>query len=294
MTTDASIKRQVREFYDRVGWQCVGECCYQNARFEDLRPVTQEYIHKCHMRVTRHLAPKGEFFLDAGSGPIQYPEYLEYSKGYRWRVCVDLSVLALQEARRRLGERGCYVVADVAHLPFKPASFDGIVSLHTIHHLPQEEHLQAYKGIHRLLMDGANAVIVNGWRDSLLMKLVDPLMKLAAFLIGIYRRMRGSAANAGEARFCDQDEFEGDVLPQKTHTVRQTYEWLMSEVTVRMPVEVYPWRSVSTPFLRTFVHRRLGGRWLLRAIYRLEEWLPRFMGRYGQYPLIVLRKVDGT
>jgi ubiquinone/menaquinone biosynthesis C-methylase UbiE len=293
MMTDAGVKRQVREFYDRVGWQCVGDCCYQNARFEDLRPVTQEYIHKCHMRVMRHLASTGEYFLDAGSGPIQYPEYLEYSRGYRFRVCVDLSILALKEARGRLGERGFYVVADVAYLPFEPERFEGVVSLHTIHHLPKEEHLQAYQEIQRVLADGSRAVVVNGWRDSPLMKLLQPFMKVAVIIIDAYRRVRGRPGRASKERFYYSDGGQEDALPQKTHAVRRNYEWLMREVAVRMPVEVHPWRSVSTPFLRTFVHRRLAGRWLLRLVYRLEEWFPHFMGRYGQYPLIVLKKPGG-
>ena len=44
------------QFYDQVGWQQVSEGQYQNARYEDLRPVSREYIHRCHLRVNRHLA----------------------------------------------------------------------------------------------------------------------------------------------------------------------------------------------------------------------------------------------
>ena len=41
---DLEIKEQVRQFYNQVGWQMVGEGIYQNARYEDLRPVSSEYI----------------------------------------------------------------------------------------------------------------------------------------------------------------------------------------------------------------------------------------------------------
>jgi hypothetical protein len=71
MVPDTEIKRQVREFYDQVGWQEASDGFYQNASYEDLRPVAQEYIHNCHLRVLRHLNPTGRFLLDAGSGPIQ-------------------------------------------------------------------------------------------------------------------------------------------------------------------------------------------------------------------------------
>ena len=152
MTT---VKQEVREFYDQVGWQEVTQGVYQNAHYEDLRPVAREYIHRCHLRVARHLKPAGRFLLDAGSGPIQYPEYLDYSQGYQYRVCVDISIVALQEARKRIGEHGLFVVADVANLPFKPGVFEGVVSLHTIHHLPQEEQLQAYQELYRVLAPAA-------------------------------------------------------------------------------------------------------------------------------------------
>ena len=97
--SDEAIKQSVREFYDQVGWQEVSEGVYQNARYEDLRPVSQEYLHKCHLRVNRHLTPQGRYLLDAGSGPIQYPEYLTYSAGYQYRVCADISIQALENFR---------------------------------------------------------------------------------------------------------------------------------------------------------------------------------------------------
>src|SRR3990172_9323034 len=163
---DREIKRQVREFYNQVGWQEISEGLYQNARYEDLRPVSQEYIHRCHMRVMRYLAPAGRFLLDAGSGPIQYPEYLEYSRGYQQRVCADISHTALKEAQKRLGEKGLYVVADVTRLPFAADRFDGLVSLHTSHHLPVSEHLDAYLDLYRVLAPDRTAVVVNGWDTS--------------------------------------------------------------------------------------------------------------------------------
>ncbi len=154
MTIDSEIKRQVREFYDQVGWQEVSEGLYQNAHYEDLRPVSREYIHRCHLRILRHLNPNGRLILDAGSGPIQYPEYLEYSRGYHYRVCADISMVALQEARKRIGERGLFVVADIANLPFKPECFDAVISLHAIHHMPPEEHKRAFQELYRLLKPG--------------------------------------------------------------------------------------------------------------------------------------------
>ena len=122
--------------------------------------------------------PEGKYLLDAGSGPIQYPEYLTYSEGYQYRVCLDISIVALEEARKRIGERGLFVVADVANLPFKKDAFDGIVSLHTLHHLPAEDQNKAYFDLYRTLKTGSSMVVVNGWTVSPLMDRLQPLVKM--------------------------------------------------------------------------------------------------------------------
>ena len=54
-------KQKVREFYDEIGWSMESSGHYQNARYEDLRPVSAEYIHKCHMRITPYFAKGGKW-----------------------------------------------------------------------------------------------------------------------------------------------------------------------------------------------------------------------------------------
>ena len=266
------IKQQVREFYDQVGWQEVSAGVYQNATYEDLRPVSREYIHKCHLRVNRHLRPRGKYLLDAGSGPIQYPEYLTYSQEYQYRVCADISAVALQEARKRLGDgAGLFVVADIAHLPFKAEVFEGLVSLHTIHHLPVEEHGQAYLELYRVLADGCTAVIVNGWGSS-------PLGSLASGMVRVVERLRG------------RRPVGVPTTARGTFVRKHNAAWLKREICSQMPVNIYVWRTFGVQFLRTFIHPRLAGRGLLRLLYWLEERFPGILGRYGQYPLIVIRK----
>ncbi len=285
---DLEIKQQVQAFYDRVGWKRVGDCCYQNARYEDLRPVAQEYIHRCHLRVTRHITPSGKYFLDAGSGPIQYPEYLDYSKGYHYRVCADISHVALVEARERINDHGLFVVSDVAHLPFKEDIFGGVVSLHTFHHLPQDEQVKAYAEIFRVMAPSNSAVIVNGWRSSPLMRLFNPLIRLGAFILTIYRKATGREGYVEEDRRGSNSDAAAEA--QATFVHREDPSWLKQEVGSKMPLEIFVWRSVSTGFLRTLIHRKLGGRWVLKVIYWIEEIFPRVLGLYGQYPLIVIRK----
>ncbi len=284
--SDAEIKQQVRQFYDQIGWQEVGEGVYQNARYEDLRPVAHEYIHRCHLRVRRFLKPSGRFLLDAGSGPVQYPEYLTYSQGYRYRVCLDLSIVALKEARKRLGEHALCVVADVANLPFAPGAFDGVVSLHTLHHLPAADQEQAYFDLYRVLAAGSTAVVVNGWTNSTLMRAAQPLMTLMGRLGARFTRPGKPAAVPAPA----QTTTRPDARPTGTYIHKQDAAWLRGLLSSKIPFEIRVWRSVNVRFLRTVIHTALGGRFALRLLYWLEERFPRWFGEKGQYPMVVIRR----
>lgn len=271
-----NTKNQVREFYDQIGWSQVGEGVYQNARYEDLRPVSREYIHKCHLRVKDHIAASGHLLLDAGSGPVQYPEYVTYSRNYQHRVCADISMTALREARQRLGAHGLYVVMDVSSLPFKSDAFDAVVSLHTIHHLPLSEHKGAYLDLIRVLVPGRSAVIVNGWHNPRLMTLAEPLIRLGRMLSGRGRKHKKAWAEVDD--------------PAGTFVSKMTPAWLKNELSGILDFEIRSWRSLSTRFLRWFIHPWLGGKAILRFVFRLEELFPRFFGENGQYPLIVFHK----
>jgi SAM-dependent methyltransferase len=286
-TAEPDVKADVRQFYDSVGWRQIGEGLYQNARYEDLRPVSRDYLHRCHERVGRFLPGEGTYLLDAGSGPIQYPEYLAYSRGFRYRVCLDLSRRALLEARQRIGSHGLYVAGDVAQLPFRSEAFEGVVSLHTVHHLPLAEQQGAFRGFFRVLRPGGRAAVVYTWgAGAPLMRVSAPLIWVASRLLGLLRRLRRqggtSAAISAEA---------GQLLAAPgTHTFHYGFRQIREMLADLPGLQIRVWRTASTAFLKALIHRPLlGGLWL-RMLYQLEEWAPRLLGRLGQYPLIVFEK----
>lgn len=283
-----AIKREVQSFYDRVGWKEVAEGVYQNARFEDLRPVSQEYIHLCHLRVGKFLLKNGHFFLDAGSGPIQYPEYLTYSECYRYRVCVDISLVALIEARKRLGNQGLYVVSDVSALPFCKNVFDGVISLHTLHHLPISDQKSGYHELFRVLAGGRNAVVVNGWTNS-------PLMHWSEFLIKFLEKVHvwfNQRADRPRMTGGKNKATKSIKEPAGTYVQKFTPEQLRMILGTRIPYEIRCWRSVSVRFLRAVIHPHLAGRFKLRILFWLENRFSYIFGVIGQYPMIILKKPE--
>jgi SAM-dependent methyltransferase len=289
--SNPSIKSDVRSFYDQIGWKMESDGFYQNARYEDLRPVSREYIQRCHLRVNRHLQRPGKYLLDAGSGPIQYPAYLTYMEGYQYRLCLDISIVALKEARQRIGNRGLFVVADVANLPFQTDVFDGIVSLHTLHHLPLTEQQKAYQDLNRVLAPNRTAVLVNGWTRT-------PLMERWAWLVRGMERLSGWVSKLKTQEPIqetpEKKKAETKAEPQKkektgTFVEKLDADWLRRELAGK-DLKILVWRSVSVRFLRAVIHPFLAGKLWLKLLYALEEKNPAYYGEQGQYPLIVFTK----
>ena len=113
----SSDKRRTRDFYDSFGWRRAGEKTFKDtAVFVDARPVLDFYKRKVFDRVSKELKREGKYFLDAGSGAL--PNIHRASRFERL-VCVDVSMVGLIEARKKLGPRGWYVVAALAQIPFR-------------------------------------------------------------------------------------------------------------------------------------------------------------------------------
>lgn len=256
---------QVRDFYDNQGWQpdAAGpDAVSVDARlWEDLRSCAAAYVSACRRKVLAFLPPSGERLLDAGSGPIQYPEYLEYSAGFAKRVCVDLSQRALDEARNKLGDRGEYVRASLLDLPFADDHFDAAVSLHTIYHVEQDQQEKAVRELLRVLKPGASAVLVYA----------NPA-RLAARLLELVRRGRVPE-------------------PGPIYYFAHPLSW-WQRFTDAATVEIVPWRSLNANESRRLIPDNALGVRMFRAVLGFERAFPRRATSWGAYPMIVLTKRD--
>jgi len=260
----------VKQFYDSFGWQQDNGVFQDAIDSEDLREVSQEYITNCHARLKQHLPVKGRYLLDVASGPIQYDAYLTYSENYEYRICADISLRALQAAKQKLGAKGLYLLCDVTCLPLQSAKLDAAISLHTLYHVPQDQQLQGYTEIQRVLKPKGVSVVIYSWgRRSLLMNLLMFPMKAWSLL----KRLLPAKAT-------------GQTLYFHAHS----YEWFRQSIQLPYDCKLYAWRSVNVPFLKCFIHKQWGGAALLKVFYALESRFPALMGRIGAYPLFVSTK----
>lgn len=255
------IEDQVREFYESRGWRAESaEAAYEDAQlWEDLRPSAEGYVSACRRKVLEFLPQSGERILDAGSGPIQYAEYLEYSEGFAKRVCVDLSRRALDEARRKLGDRGEYVLASLLELPFPEDHFDAAVTLHTIYHIEGDQQERAVRELLRVLKPGARAVVVYSNPD-----------RLAARLKRLVSRHES-------------------VVPGPIYFFAHPLSW-WERFSDESVVEIVPWRSLNANESRTLIPDNALGVAMFRGLLWFERAFPRAATWAGCYPMIVLTK----
>lgn len=269
----------IKQFYDEIGWTKSDENVFEDAQqFEDLRPIMKDYIHKCHLRVNEYLPLSGKFLLDAASGPIQYDEYLTYSEHYDYRICVDISFSALTEARKKLKDKGIYILCDLVDLPFKDDSIDTFVSLHTIYHIATELQLKAFAELHRVLKNNSQGIVVYSWGNASGLMLFFKPRTLIKSIIGVFSKPK-------EAKI-DTEAIKKAGFFFSAHSL----SWFDNILKKEFDVDIAVWRTLNVAVGKRIIKNYLGGSLVVRILFFLENKFPRFFGRYGQYPMIILKK----
>lgn len=278
-------KQSVRAFYDRFGWRRDSNSVYgDTASFVDQRSVLDDYYRKVHLRALASLPARGQYFLDAGSGATVHSEQRAYSEGFGLAVCLDLSFVALVEARGRLHRGTMMVQGDLTHLPFRAGVFEASVCSHVLYHIPPDEQRTAILELYRTLKEGGGCLIVYTLPSS-------PLTRFAKRVRRHARRLASRIPRTRPVRTPTKDQC---MNMQKLHPrlYRHSFnlQWFNESLPRDWDTEIRCWRSIGRTFSTTFVPGNIAGRLLLALIFRLESLFPQAMARLGQYPMIRIRK----
>jgi ubiquinone/menaquinone biosynthesis C-methylase UbiE/uncharacterized protein YbaR (Trm112 family) len=270
-------KKLVKNFYDNRGWHTTEKGDYEDAEiFEDLRPFAQEYLTKCHNRVSQYLHPKGTYLMDAASGALQFKDYLQYSENYTYRICVDLSFQGLLECKRKLASKALCLLCDMTNLPIKDNQIDGFVSLNTVYHIPKDEQVKAITEMYRVTMPAGKGVVVYDWyKHSPWMNFWLLPFRGVEFISNRIKRTFARASGKGDP-------------PKMLYFYAHNYEYFKTKLAV--PFQLVCWRSISVPFMKIYLHKGLFGKKILDKIYEMEEDKPTVCGLKGEYPMFVFEK----
>jgi uncharacterized protein YbaR (Trm112 family) len=182
----SAAKQNVKQWYDYYGWKRNHNGIYNDVAFFSQIDDTgyKHYEILSHLSLTPRFLSGGEFLLDAASGAIALPEYLTYSWYYKYRVCVDFSLTALQEARTQLQDKGFYCLADICHLPFVSEVFDGIISGYTVQHVPETEQRKAVEELYRVLKQKRSLCITASVKATKLRRIIFKLLMFQRRILG--------------------------------------------------------------------------------------------------------------
>jgi len=116
--------------------------------------------------ISRLLVPQPGWFVDVGAGYGRlYPFYRGTERSV---VMVDYAVNLLELAAESYGDEPNvhFVAANAYHLPFRPETFSGALSIRTFHHMAHPEKFFAEFG--RVLRGGSDAVLEYSNKRNLL------------------------------------------------------------------------------------------------------------------------------
>ncbi|MDH5218721.1 MAG: class I SAM-dependent methyltransferase [Gammaproteobacteria bacterium] len=269
MSNEAENK--VSNFYNTVGWEENNNVTEDANRWEDLRKCAEKYVSKCRLRLLKHIPLSGKNIIDMASGPIQYPEYLEYSKNFNKRYCVDLSDFALEKAKEKIQDHGVFLCGSFFDLDFEQDFFDCALSLHTIYHMEKTQQEKAVRKLIHITKPGKPVIIIYSNPRTLLNRILTPIRHLSKSM----RRLRPSKHNTPQ----DHD------LYFYAHPI-QWWDKFANVATV----QIRPWRSFAANQQKLLFPNNRIGQVLFDILYYLEEKFPVFFYKNFQYPMIILTK----
>lgn len=273
-------KERVQSFYNQFGWKRTeGGGAYEDTKkFVDQREITKNYQVRAEERIASHLS-SGTYLLDIASGALHNARYHSFTQNYKYRICIDFSIAALIEARKNIGDdHGIFILGDITSIPLMDNCCDSVISLHTLYHVHKDRQETAVSELVRVCKPEAKVVIAYNWGwHSLLMNLT--LLPVRA--MKMVRKLINDRA---------QKVLPRDKLRPTLYFYPHSMSWFKNIKHRDWDMEFYCQKSLHTDFIRLYVHEQLGGERLLNLISELEGKHTAFFGRYGSFPLIIIKK----
>jgi ubiquinone/menaquinone biosynthesis C-methylase UbiE len=271
-------EKQVLDFYNNVGWKTNFGITEDARRFEDLRESAKDYVKKCRLRILRYIPKAGQNILDMASGPIQYKEYLQYSKNFKKRYCVDLSLSALKQAKKKIKDHGVYLHGSFFDISFKKNFFDCSISLHTIYHIDKDKQEEAVQKLIDITKPGRPLIIVYT-NPSKILKWSSRLITFPFLILGKSKEIFKKLIKKKEYKKYTDLYFYGHPI-----------EWWDRFRNSQTSVKIVPWRSLNADIQKCLIPNNKIGKKIFNIIFNLEERFPNFFVKYFCYPMIIITK----
>ena len=273
-------KKRVFDYYNEVNYQIKDAMkIYEDSpKWVDFRDVAADYIKTCFSRAGKFLPESGKYLLDIASGPIGVPEYMSLSDGFEYRVCADISINALIQAKinlEKVGKKGIFICGDITNIPIKDNACDAVLCQHTLYHIPKNDQQIAVNEMYRVAKPDSKIVIIYSWFYN------SWFMNISLNIIQLYRILRHFAGKLYVRLFNSKP---------RLYFYSHSPKWFKKSFSFSENIEFYCWRSTNKYFLQLYIHRWFFGKRILKKLTEIEEKHNKFMSTFGDYPAIVITK----
>jgi ubiquinone/menaquinone biosynthesis C-methylase UbiE len=129
--------------------------------------------------------------LDVGCGTGEFAMKLKSCKKDADVYGMDISPDMIGIAKAKFGGAVNFRVGDVENMPYEDNSFDYLTCSHSFHHYPRKK--KAAGEMFRILKDGGRVMIIDGYKDNLLGRIIFDLI-IAAHERGVHHLRSGQFA----------------------------------------------------------------------------------------------------
>jgi ubiquinone/menaquinone biosynthesis C-methylase UbiE/uncharacterized protein YbaR (Trm112 family) len=271
-------KERVFNYYNEINYEIKNNLkIYKDSpKWVDFRDISSDYIRNSFLNARKYLNPGGKYLLDIASGPIGLKEYVDLSDNFDTRICADISVNALIQAKHNYRQRkGIFICADITNIPLKDNVCDAVLCQHTLYHIPKNEQKIAVDEMYRVAKPDTGIAIVyslfyHSW-----------FMNISLLPVQLYRIIRHFAGKAYVHWFSSKP---------RLYFYPHSLGWFKRNFSFSNNMEFFCWRSTNKYFLNIYIHEWFGGKRILNWLRKSEEKYPKFWGKFGEYPVIVIKK----
>jgi 2-polyprenyl-3-methyl-5-hydroxy-6-metoxy-1,4-benzoquinol methylase len=137
---DRSVSESVAYFYDHYGWVDQGDGKLGEDKLHRYKPnpIYEQYAARADNRTRALLTDQCGSLLIAGCGDL--PEsHARIAAGFNRVTCMDISAVALDIARRRLGATASYQLESIVDTTLPDDLFDAVFCAHVIYHIDKDK-----------------------------------------------------------------------------------------------------------------------------------------------------------
>ncbi len=203
---------------------------------------------------------------------------MNLSDGYEFRICVDISINALIQAKiniEQAGKKGIYICGDITNIPIHDNSCDTVLSQHTLYHIPKNDQLIAVNEMYRVAKLDSKVIIIYSWFYH------SWFMNISLNIIQLYRILRHFAG-----------KFYVRLVKSKPRLYFYAHspDWFKKSFEFSKDIEFFCWRSTNKYFMDLYIHKWLYGKQILDKLAKIEDKYTHFLSTFGEYPAIVITK----